>query len=304
MSAPASAPLVPLEVPAWVDREAFDFDVSGLALPAGRVAFVDEGAERGQPPVVLVHGTPTWSFDYRHLIRALRDERRVIAFDHLGFGLSDRPVDFEYTPEAHAQVFAQVVAALGLERFDLVVHDFGGPIALDYALAHPERVRRLVVMNSFCWSPEVDPPLARAGRLLGGGVGRFLYRRLNLSLKTILPAAFGDKRKLTRALHAQYLAPFPDADSRGRVLWPLARSFASSWPFFASLWERRAALADTPLLLAWGMRDAAFKPDALARWQEGFSHAQVARFDDAGHWPHEEAADEVTEVIGRFLGAK
>src|SRR4051812_36243093 len=114
----------------WLDRDAYPFSRRSLQLADGRVHYLDEG--EGEP-VVFVHGTPSWSFEYRALVRELRASRRCIAFDHLGFGLSERPAAFGYRPEDHARVFAELVAALDLQRFTLVVHDFGGPIALPFA---------------------------------------------------------------------------------------------------------------------------------------------------------------------------
>src|SRR5690349_10562936 len=135
--------------PVWLDRQAYPFTPRRLKLAAGTVSYLDEG--RGDP-LLFVHGTPTWSFEYRHLIRALAPRHRCIAPDHLGFGLSERPADLPYTPEAHARVLAEFVDKLGLGRFTLVVHDFGGPIGLPLALDHPERVRGLVLLNTWMWS--------------------------------------------------------------------------------------------------------------------------------------------------------
>src|SRR5215831_14099562 len=206
----------------WVDRDAYPFRSRWLELQEGRLHYVDEGSDRDREPILFVHGTPTWSFEYRHLLRALRGGRRCIAVDHLGFGLSDRPANAAYTPEAHALRLRAFADALGLRRFALVVHDFGGPIALPLALEDPGRVTRLVVLNSWMWSfaddPEM-PEMAKRARMVSGGLGRFLYRRLNASLRLITPSAYGDRRKLTKAIHAQYLNVFPDADSRERVLY-------------------------------------------------------------------------------------
>jgi len=199
----------------WVDRDAYPFRSRWLELPEGKLHYVDEGDGE---PMLFVHGTPTWSFEYRHLIRALRGGHRCIAVDHLGFGLSDRPAAAAYTPEAHAARLRAFVDKLGLRRFTLVVHDFGGPIALPLALDDPDRVARLVVLNSWMWSFADDPEMTKRARMASGALGRFLYRRLNASLRLITPSAYGDRRKLTRAIHQQYLAPFPDADGRERVL--------------------------------------------------------------------------------------
>jgi haloalkane dehalogenase len=290
--------------PPWLDRDAYPFTLRTMSLAEGSVSYVDEG--QGEP-ILFVHGTPTWSFEYRHLIKTLSAGHRCIAVDHLGFGLSDRPADFAYTPEAHARVLAAFVDRLGLDRFTLVVHDFGNPIGLPLALAQPRRVRALVVLNSWMWSVADDPStpdMRRAARVAGSAVGRFLYRYLNFSLRTLLPPAFGDRGKLTPEIHRQYLAPFPDADGRGRVLWALARALLGSSAYFDSLWQRRAQLADLPALIAWGLRDRALPPSMLARWREALPQARVLALDTAGHWPHEEAPAEVAAQIAALsLGA-
>jgi haloalkane dehalogenase len=286
------------DVPSWVDRTAYPFTPRRLLLPAGTVSYVDQGAGE---PILFVHGTPTWSFEYRHVIRALSASHRCIAPDHLGFGLSQRPADFDYRPESHAQVLAQFVDRLGLDRFTLVVHDYGGPIGLPLALDRPDRVRRLVVLNSWMWSIAGDPRMARGARMLGGRLGRLLYRRANLSLRSLMPYAYGDRKKLTPAIHGQYLAAFPDADSRGRVLWPLARGLLASSDHFDSLWQRRQRLVEIPALILWGLRDRALGPDLLARWRTALPQARVAELPDAGHWPHEEQPDEVIKCLQAFL---
>jgi haloalkane dehalogenase len=285
-------------VPTWVDRTAYPFTPRRLTLPEGTISYVDEG----QGEVILfVHGTPTWSFEYRHLIRALSGRYRCIAPDQLGFGLSQRPADFDYRPESHARVLARFADRLGLDRFTLVVHDYGGAIGLPLALDRPERVRRLVVLNSWMWSFADDPKLARGARLLGGGFGRFLYRRANLSLRVLAPYAYGDRKKLTPAIHRQYLAAFPDADSRGRVLWALARGLLGSSAHFESLWQRREQLAQIPSLVLWGMRDRALPPPLLDRWRQALPHARVVQLGDSGHWPHEEEPEVVARELEVFV---
>ena len=260
--------------------------------------YVDEGAG---PAVVFVHGTPTWSFEWRHVIRALSPQFRCIAADHLGFGLSERPTEAPYTPEWHAANFAEFVERVGLPPFTLVVHDFGGPIALPFALDHPERVVRVVVVNSWMWSFTDDPDMRRKAAIAGSAFSGVLYRWANLSLRVILPSAYGDRRKLTPEIHRQYLDRFPDRRSRGAVLWTLARSLLGSSAHFEALWARRTRLSDRPALVVWGMRDSAFRPHQLARWREALPHARVVEIAEAGHWPHEEAPDRVIAAIRDFL---
>jgi haloalkane dehalogenase len=285
--------------PTWLDRAAYPFAPKWLEAADGRLHYVDEGEG---DVLLFVHGTPTWSFEYRHLIGALRGSYRCIAPDHLGFGLSDRPEGASYSPEAHAARLRAFVEKLGLRRFTLVAHDFGGPIALPLALADATAVERLVILNSWMWSFTDDPLMTKRAKMAGGGLGRFLYRRLNASLKLIMPSAYGDRSKLTRAIHAQYLSVFPDADSRGLVLWALARALTGSAAFYDDLWQRRERLRQIPAAIIWGTKDSAFRPNQLARWREVMPHAIVTELAGAGHWPHEEAPEAVLAALRAFLG--
>lgn len=290
-----------MQVPNWLDRSAWPYAPRLAAVAEGRLHYVAEGTG---VPVVLVHGTPTWSFEWRHVIAGLRDRTQVLALDHLGFGLSDRPADAGYRPEDHARRFREWMAHVRPSGpLHLVVHDFGGPIALDWALDHQERLASVTVLNSWMWSFEDDAAMRRKARLAGGALGRFLYRRFNASQRLIMPSAYGDRRKLTPAIHRQYLAPFPDADSRERVLFALAQSLLGSSRFFDRLWQRRDRLADTPLHLVWGMKDSAFPPYFLGRWQQAFPHAQTTALPTAGHWPHEEAPDTVVAALRAALAS-
>jgi haloalkane dehalogenase len=287
--------------PPWLDRAAWPCAARSFDLGTARLHYVDEGAGA---PVVLVHGTPTWSFEWRHVIAALRGEVRLIAPDHLGFGLSDRPDGAGYRPEDHAARFRTFIDGVCPNGpLTLVVHDFGGPIALDWALDHPERIAHLVVINSWMWSFDDDPGMRRKARLAGSALGRWMYRRLNASQRLIMPSAYGEKRRLTPEIHRQYLEVFPDADSRERVLFALAQSMLGSRVFFDGLWQRRARLANVDVHLVWGTRDSAFPPTMLTRWQEAVPHAYTTRIGEAGHWPHEEAPEAVIGALSRALAA-
>ena len=277
-------------------------------LRHGRVHYFEAGAG---PVILFVHGTPTNSYEYRHLIAALSGTYRCIAPDHLGFGRSDRPREFGYTPEAHAEVLREFVDVLGLDHFTLVVHDFGGPIGLPLALSEESggpggaipsrRVARVIILNSWAWPIDDDPQMARAAAVAGGGLGRFLYRYANASLRLIMPSAYGDKRKLTREIHRAYLDVFRDRDARVLVLHTLARSLLGSRAHYQWLLDRLDRLRQTPVLIVWGMKDSAFKPYQLERWQSLLPHAAVVKIDGAGHWPHEEEPARVIDAITAFL---
>jgi haloalkane dehalogenase len=299
-----------------IDRAAYPFASRYFQAPAGRMHYIDEGpavrTPAGPAPdapgtqgetLLFVHGTPTWSFEWRHLIGAFSDRYRCVAPDHLGFGLSDRPHGFAYTPEAHAANLEAFAAGLGLRDITLVVHDFGGPIGLPLRLRRPDLVKRVVIVNSWLWSFAGDKAMERSGRLAGGTLGRFLYRYADFSLKVLMPYAYGDKKKLTRAVHRQYLERFPDADSRERVLWALARALLASGNFYETSWEGRGRLRDIPVLLIWGMRDRAFPPAMLDRWKRELPQARVSELPGAGHWPHEEDPEGAAGALRRFLEA-
>jgi haloalkane dehalogenase len=290
------APDEQFQPPAWLDRSEYPFAHRFASLRDGLMHYIDEG--EGEP-VLFSHGTPTWSFEYRHVIRAVSNHRRCIAPDHFGFGLSDRAAGILYTPEEHAKRFREFVEKLGLERFALVVHDFGGPIALPLALEG--RVTRLVVMNSWMWPFDDDPEMARRARLASGRLGRWLYRNANASLKLVMPSAFGDRKRLTKHLHRHYLELFDQPDHRVLVLHTLARALLGSSRFYADLHRRAPALSTIPTLIIWGMKDSAVPPNQLARWRALLPHATVRELAEAGHWPHEEAPSEVAEAIDEFL---
>ena len=283
-----------------VDRSQYPFTSRWMDLPEGRMHYIDEGSGE---PLLFVHGTPTWSFEWRHVIRALAPAHRCIAPDHLGFGLSDRPREAGYTPEAHAERLDVFLERLAVpEPFTLVVHDYGGPIGLPICLRHPERVKRLVLTNTWMWSFAGDRDMESKGRFAGGPVARWLYEWANFSLRVITPMAYGNRRKLTPAIHRQYLARFPDRGSRSAVLWPLARAILGSGAYYDSLWQQRTRLSGRPALIVWGMKDPAFPPYQLARWREVLPGARVAELAHAGHWPHEEEPERVIEELRKFLG--
>ena len=273
-----------------------------IPLTDGEMHYVDEGSG---PPILFVHGTPTNSYEYRHLIAALSTRFRCIAPDHLGFGESSRPRAFAYTPEAHARVLKEFVERLDLKDLTLVVHDFGGPIGLPLVAGRGElgvgSVKQVVILNSWAWPLDDDPKMARGARLIAGAIGRFLYRYANASLRLIMPSAYGDRKKLTKEIHRRYLDVFRDRDARVLVLHALAKSLLGSRAHYQSLLDRLERLRAVRVLIVWGMKDTAFQPYQLERWRRLLPEAQVETIEGAGHWPHEEEPARVVAAIERFL---
>jgi pimeloyl-ACP methyl ester carboxylesterase len=258
----------------------------------GALHYVDEGEGR---PIVFVHGTPSWSFEWRHAIAALRAEHRCLALDHLGFGLSEKPADAAYAPADHARRFLDWVRALDLRDVLLVVHDFGGPIGLPLALEAPDRVRGVVMLNTWMWAHGDRGAVSKLSRFVASPIGGFLYRGMNASPRWLLPASFADRAALEPEIHRHYTTPFGSRADR-TAPWVLGCELARSDPYYASLWEKRAPLVSMPVTIVWGTRDPAFGLPYLERWREALPEARVHTLP-VGHFPQEEAPDEVTAWI-------
>lgn len=281
----------------WIDRTEYPFESHYLDLDPGQLHYLDEG--EGQS-VVMLHGNPTWSFQYRHLIKGLADAYRCIAPDYFGFGLSEKPPEWSYRPEDHAQVFEDFITALGLTDFTLIVEDWGGPIGLSYAVAHPENVRSVVVNNTFMWPVDDIRRFRAFSTLAGGRLGRFLNTRYNFLAKTVMKRTVGDRARLPPEIHAQYLQPLSNPDER-KGTWIFPRHITTSTPWLGELWDQRSILADKQALLCWGLKDPGFRVNELRRWQALFPEARSIVFEDAGHYLHEEKGSEMVPEIRAFL---
>jgi haloalkane dehalogenase len=281
----------------WIDRTAYPFDSHYFETDIGRIHYIDEAAGH---PLVMLHGNPTWSFLYRTPIKALSGRYRCIAPDYIGFGLSDKPPEWSYKPQDHAVLFRSFIDALGLTRFSLFVQDWGGPIGLSYAIDHPERVRSVLLMNSWMWAVRRDPHYLLFSAFFGGPFGRYLIRHHNLFARYAMTAAFGDRSRLTKEIHSQYLHPFARPDSR-KGCWVFPGQVAGAAPWLDHLWTNRRRLAAIPALIVWGMADKAFREKELDRWRSVFPDASVVRLADVGHFVPEEGGDRLAASAGRFL---
>jgi haloalkane dehalogenase len=297
LTVPAPTALSSASLPAWLDRNEYPFQPLTFDTPEGRMRYLDEGTGA---PVLIVHGTPSWSFEWRHVVRGLTPRCRLVVPDHLGFGLSDKPGDASILrPEDHARRLLALVDALDLNDLVLVVHDFGGPIGLPIALERSTRVRSVVVLNSWMWPNSGDKQARTLSRVIASPLGKLLYLGLNASPRWLVPAAFHDRARLTPAVHRHYLAPFGSWAAR-RGPWALGVALTGSDPFYATLEARRETLARIPLELVWGRHDPAFGPPVLARWKSMFPHAKATDLE-VGHFPAEEAPEAVVNAIRRAL---
>lgn len=281
----------------WFYNEAYPFQYNYFKTDAGEMHYVDEG--QGEP-ILFIHGTPAWSFLYREQIKALSKSYRCIAPDHIGFGLSDKPKDFDGMPKAHSERLEALVDHLGLDNITLVVHDFGGPIGLGFALRNPDKIKRVVILNTWLWETTSNPEVEKVDKVLNSWLGRFMYLNLNFSPKVLLKQAFYDKSKLTKAIYKHYVNVFPNKDTRYGLL-KIGQALKGSSDWYQQQWEQLDRLEDKPTLILWGMKDAFIKPEFLEKWQKRLPDARVVKYD-CGHFLQEEKAGGVAKEIQAFVG--
>jgi haloalkane dehalogenase len=283
----------------WIDRQEYPFPSHYLALGMGRLHYLDEGAGE---PVVMVHGNPAWSFLYRHFIKGLSAEVRCVAPDHIGFGLSDKPLEWSYRPLDHARNLQALIEHLGLRNITLVVQDWGGPIGLSYAVNQPDNVKSLVLMNTWMWPVDDDWYYRAFSGFMGGPLGRFLIQRYNFFVNGVMKMATADKSRLPRAVHQHYVQPLANPAER-KGCWTLPKEIIASSDWLKELWERRAQIADKPVLILWGLKDIAFRQKELQTWLALFGDCQVHRLQGVGHFVQEEYGREAAPILAEFLRA-
>jgi haloalkane dehalogenase len=273
-------------------RELFPFTSRWFDSSAGRVHYVDEGEGR---PLLLLHGNPTWSFLYRGVITRLQDRFRCIAPDYPGFGLSDRPAGYGYTPAEHAAVIGELVAHLDLHDLVVMGQDWGGPIGSWVAASAPERIGGLVYGNTWFW-PTTRLATIVFSRVMSSPPMQWAILQRNFFVERLIPAATARRLSREEMEHYRGVQSTP-ADRRGVAVFP--RQLLAAKPWLAELAERvPQALGGKPVLLVWGMRDLAFAPGAFVpRMRATFSDVRVVELPKAKHFIQEDAPDDIASAI-------
>jgi haloalkane dehalogenase len=275
-----------MERPAWVDASLYPFEDH---WSAEGIHYVDEGSG---PPLLMLHGNPTWSFTWRGVIEGLRDRYRCIAPDLPGFGLSARG---RVTPREHAGAIERLVEELDLHDVTLMCQDWGGPIGFAVAGRQPDRFRAFVIGNTWAW-PMTDHRGARVfSRVLGSPLGQHLIIRRNLFVERILPNATRE-RELPREVMDMYRGPFPTPQSR-RPVAAMPEQIIGATPWLREVEERLATLADRPALIVWPTDDMAFRHVERKRWESIFPSHETVLLEGARHYIGEDAPEEIVAAV-------
>ena len=274
-----------------------------LDLPDGQMHYVDElppGEPRGT--LLFVHGNPTWSFHWRRLIGAFREQWRCVAPDHLGCGLSDlqpRPLRLA----DHIENLSSLVKQLDLRRVTLVAQDWGGAIGLGTLLAERSRFERIVLLNTAAFRPWFCPWRIRVCRW--PVVGRLAVQGGNAFSRAALTMTLARHKRLAPEVAAAYLAPY-DSWQRRAAVYQFVRDIPLSpqhptWATLGGIEDRLGELTDMPATVIWGERDWCFTPACRERFEQVWPQAESHRIDDAGHWVVEDAPEDVERLIREFL---
>ncbi|WP_157736053.1 alpha/beta fold hydrolase [Granulosicoccus antarcticus] len=283
--------------PFVVDKEEYPFKSHWFERNGVAMHYIDEGEGF---PIVLTHGNPDWSFLNRNIIKDMASEARVIAYDLPGFGFSESPEGFNWTPQEHAEwISALVNEHLGLEKFILVVQDWGGPTGLSVATDNPEKIAGLVVSNTWAWRPAAA--LADFSKQMATPE---MQRKLideNFFTAEMMPAGINPVSAANTAVTDAYRMPFPTPESReGAAYFPVAIIDQQEW--VSQIEEQLHLLADKPAELIFGELDELLgQSDTVARWRGHFPDAPVQLLPHANHFTQEDSPESFGLSLRRLL---
>ncbi len=276
------------------------FDLNGL-----KYHYLDEG--QGDP-IVMLHGNPSWSFYYRHLVCELRSDYRLIVPDHIGCGFSDKPVDSQYsfTLEQRVDDLDALIKNLKLKKkITLVLHDWGGMIGMAWAIRHPERIARLVILNTAAFHLPATKKIPLVLKICRNTqLGAFLIQGFNLFARGA--AWVGCQRqRMSSELRKIYCSPYDNWQHRVATLRfvqniPLQKN-DPGYDLISQVEDGLANFAELPICICWGEKDFVFDLNFLAEWKKHFPQAEVHSFADCGHYILEDAREDILPIIRNFL---
>jgi cis-3-alkyl-4-acyloxetan-2-one decarboxylase len=263
------------------------------------------GSSREKPVILCVHGNPTWSFYYREVVRQCSDTHRVIAVDHIGCGLSDKPPrdQYAYTLASRRDDLLSLIDHLGLRQITLLAHDWGGAIGLAAAVERASLMAGIILLNTAAFPPPYMPK--RIGILRTPLLGSIAIRQFNAFAGPAVSMAMS-KNKLREEVAAGLLHPYQTwrdrvaVDSFVKDI-PMSKSHPT-YAVLEKLEKDLSRLAHLPKRLIWGMKDWCFRPECLERFLRHWPDAEVVRLDDVGHYVIEDDPDRTLAAIKSFIG--
>lgn len=269
-------------------KKLFPYQSRFFQVGRHKVHYIDEGHG---PAVLMMHSCPFWSFEFRYIIADLCRDHRVIAIDQMGFGLSDKPEDYDYRLEAHANHVDSFVHALGLKNFSMILHGRGATIGMAYAVRHPDDISGFITFNAQAFSEFTLPFGLQICRLKW--IGAKILMLLNIFGKDIKP--------LPPEIRKGYSDFMPDLPLRRFIedipCVPEDLSAQTMFTIENALW----LLWEKPACIIWAEKDWLYKKSDRDRWRKYFPKAEYHALEDAGRCITEDAPDEINRIIRDFL---
>lgn len=265
--------------------------------------FVDEG---DGDPVVLLHGDPTWGYLWRNLIPTLAKIARCIVPDHMGMGKSEVPCEpYPFRLIHHIANLEALIIMLDLRNITLAVHDWGGPVGLGFAIRHPDRIKRLVISNTWASARWPGAPFPRIIEMIRSTGGEKFVLEKNGYLERALTGTTYYSERISGLVMDAYRAPFPTPESRVAMLcWsrdiPVTEA-DPSYPEMQRIENNLSLFANTPTLIVWGMLDPVLPDSVLRWWQDIYPQAMVHRIQNASHFLQEDAPQQIGKYMSDFI---
>ena len=283
----------------------YPFEPKHLDIQGHRMSYLDEGSGS---PLLMVHGNPTWSFYYRHLVQGLCGTHRTIVPDHIGCGFSDKPSPdrYDYTLARRVADLDALITSLDLtEKISLVVHDWGGIIGLAWALDHLDRVDRLVITNTSGFFLPADKPFPPALWLIKYLTPLAVPAVLGANIFARGALVLGSENRLSPEVKKGLTAPYNSWKNRIATLKfvqdiPITGK-DKSWKIVEKVDRTLTALDENRIMFLWGLKDFVFDRHFHNEFMRRFPGAQTHAFEDAGHYLFEDKPRETLRLIRTFL---
>ncbi|MGW8288323.1 MAG: alpha/beta fold hydrolase [Desulfobulbales bacterium] len=276
----------------------YPFSPKKITIQGQSLSYLDEGQGK---VIVMLHGNPTWSFYYRNLIKTLRNSYRIIVPDHMGCGLSDKPQNYPYTLKTHINNLEALLRECNIERYSLVVHDWGGAIGMGLSVRCPERLESVVVLNTAAFRSPNIPLRIRICRI--PLLGDIIVRGFNGFARGALTMAVAHKMKPD--VGRGYLEPYDSWANRVallRFVQDIPRTPKDrSWQTLVDIENKLEQLKNIPMLVLWGGQDFCFTRDFYHEWLKRFPHAEKHFFPNGGHYVIEDIFDEIAPLVTTFF---